>query len=247
MHALKPTAALAAGLALAVAAGAASAAPAYIAAAVHDSNRPAADTARDEFRKPVDMMVFAGVHPRERILELIPGGGYFERIFSVAIGPDGHLYEAVPVLGGAPDASPKSNGVAHDPHYTNITEFKLTPANISGAAPYDLIWTSQNYHDLHLTRLKFDIAAFDKLMFDSLRPGGSVVIVDPAARPGSGTTDTDALHRIDEDLAKREMKAAGFVLVAESNVLRNPKDDHTVLVFKMHDHTDQFVLRWRKP
>jgi predicted methyltransferase len=247
MHALKKTAALAAGLALAAAASGAPAAPAYITAAVHDANRPATDTARDQFRKPVDMMVFAGVHPGERILELIPGGGYFERIFSVAIGPDGHLYEAVPVLGGAPDASPKSNGVAADPHYTNITEFKMTPENIAGDAPYDLIWTSQNYHDLHLTRLHLDIAAFDKGMFNALRHGGSVVIVDHRARPGSGTTDTDALHRIDEDLAKKEMKEAGFVLVAESNVLRNPNDDHTQLVFKLHDHTDQFVLRWRKP
>jgi predicted methyltransferase len=123
----------------------------------------------------------------------------------------------------------------------------MTSDTISGDAPYDLIWTSQNYHDLHLTRVHLDIAAFDKVLFDSLKHGGSVVIVDHRARPGSGTTDTDALHRIDEDLAKREMKAAGFVLVAESNVLRNPKDDHTLLVFKMHDHTDQFVLRWRKP
>jgi predicted methyltransferase len=246
MHALKHAAALAAGLMLAGAASAASAAPANITAAVNDPNRPAADTARDTLRKPVDMMVFAKVHPGERILELIPGGGYFERIFSVAIQPHGVLVEGIPNL-ATPDASPKSNGVAKDAHYTNIVEIPMTPADIQIGGPYDLIWTSQNYHDLHLTRLHLDIAAFDKVLFDSLKHGGSVVIVDHAARPGSGTSDTDALHRIDEDLAKAEMKAAGFVLVAESNVLRNPSDDHTVLVFKMHDHTDQFVLRWRKP
>jgi predicted methyltransferase len=247
MHAFKQTAAAAAALIIAAMASAVSAAPAYITAAVSDANRPAADTARDQFRKPVDMMVFAKVHPGERVLELIPGGGYFERIFSVAIGPDGRLIEAIPVLPGAADASPKSNGVVKDAHYGNIREIAMSPEAIAAAGPYDLIWTSQNYHDLHLTRLHLDIAAFDKGMFNALRPGGYVVIVDHAARPGSGTTDTDALHRIDEDLAKKEMKDAGFVLVAESNVLRNPKDDHTVLVFKMHDHTDQFVLRWRKP
>jgi len=246
MHAFKHAAVAAAALTIAATAGAATAAPAYITAAVNDANRPAADTARDAARKPVDMMVFAKVHPGERVLELIPGGGYFERIFSVAIGAKGVLVEAIPNL-GTPDASPKSNGVAKDTHYTNIVEIPMTPYAMQTGGPYDLIWTSQNYHDLHLTRLHLDIAAFDKGLFASLKHGGSVVIVDHAARPGSGTSDTDALHRIDEDLAKKEMKDAGFVLVAESDVLRNPNDDHTLLVFKMHDHTDQFVLRWRKP
>ncbi|HLK23189.1 MAG TPA: methyltransferase [Caulobacteraceae bacterium] len=242
-------AALAAGLAVAFVAGAAQAAPAYVRAAIDDKNRPAADVQRDAARKPADMIMFAGIHPGEKVLELIPGGGYFERLFSVAVGPNGHLYEAVPVLPGAADASPKSNGIARDPHYANITEFAMNPANISGDAPYDVIWTSQNYHDLHLTRLHFDIAGFDKLLFASLGKGGTVVIVDHAARPGSGTSDTDKEHRIDEDLVKREMKDAGFVLVAESNVLRNPADDHSLLVFdpKIRGHTDQFVLKWRKP
>ena len=151
MHALKQAAALAAGLMLAGVASAASAPPAYITAAVNDANRPAADTARDAARKPVDMMVFAKVHPSERILELIPGGGYFERIFSVAIGPRGVLVEAIPNL-ASPDASPKSNGIAKDAHYKNIVEIPMTPGDIQVGGPYDLIWTSQNYHDLHLTR-----------------------------------------------------------------------------------------------
>ena len=241
---------LAAGFMLTLAAaGGAQAAPGYVKSAIADKNRPAADTQRDDARKPAVMLAFAGIHPGEKMLELIPGGGYFERIFSVALGPDGHLYEAVPNLTGAPDAAPKSNGIAHDPHYSNITEWAMTPANIAGDAPYDLIWTSQNYHDLHLTRVHLDIAAFDKEMFDALRKGGMVVIVDHAARPGSGTSDTDKEHRIDEDLVKTEMKNAGFVLVGESNVLRNPKDDHSLLVFdpKIRGHTDQFVLKWRKP
>lgn len=249
MQNLKTTAALAAGLTLAFAACAASAQPAYITAAVADPARPAADTARDPFRKPVDMMVFAQVKPGEKVLELIPGGGYFERIFSVAIGPSGHLYEAIPTLGAA-DASPKSNGVAANPHYGNITEISMNSgAAMAANAPYDLIWTSQNYHDLHLTRLHLDIAALDKELFNALKPGGVMVIVDHAAELGSGTRDTDKMHRIDEDLVKKEMKAAGFVLEDESMVLRNPADTHTLLVFDpaIRGHTDQFVLRFRKP
>jgi predicted methyltransferase len=249
MQNLKTTAALAAGLMIAFAATAASAQPAYITTAVADPHRPAADVARDPFRKPVDMMVFAQVKPGEKVLELIPGGGYFERIFSVAIGPSGHLYEAIPSLGAA-DASPKSNGVAADPHYGNIAEVSMnTGGAIAANAPYDLIWTSQNYHDLHLTRLHVDIAALDKGLFAALKPGGVMVIVDHAAELGSGTRDTDKMHRIDEDLVKKEMKAAGFVLEDESLVLRNPADTHTLLVFDpaIRGHTDQFVLRFRKP
>jgi predicted methyltransferase len=249
MQNLKRRAALAAGLTIALFATAASAQPAYITAAVADPARPAADVARDPFRKPVDMMVFAKVKPGDHVLELIPGGGYFERIFSVAVGPKGHVYEAVPSLGAA-DASPKSNGIAADPHYGNITEISMNAGGaVASNAPYDLIWTSQNYHDLHLTRLHLDIAALDAAWFNALKPGGVFIIVDHAAELGSGTRDTDKMHRIDEDLVKKEMKAAGFVLEAESNVLRNPADTHTLLVFDpaIRGHTDQFVLKFRKP
>ncbi|HZC16437.1 MAG TPA: hypothetical protein VE309_06735, partial [Caulobacteraceae bacterium] len=124
MQNLKRTTALAAGLVIAFAAAAAAAQPAYVTAAVADPARPAADTARDPFRKPVKMMVFAHVKPGEKVLELIPGGGYFERIFSGVVGPNGHVYEAIPSLGAA-DASPKSNGIAANPHYGNITEVSM--------------------------------------------------------------------------------------------------------------------------
>src|SRR5665213_756029 len=106
MQNLKRAAALAAGLMIALCATAALAQPAYITAAVANPARPAADTARDPLRKPIDMMVFARIKPGDHVLELIPGGGYFERIFSGVVGPSGHLYEAVPVMGSA-DASPK--------------------------------------------------------------------------------------------------------------------------------------------
>ena len=74
--------------------------PDNIAAAVADSNRPDADKQRDANRKPAETLEFAGVKPGEQIAELLPGGGYFTRIFSKAVGPSGHVYALVPRASG---------------------------------------------------------------------------------------------------------------------------------------------------
>ena len=186
--------------------------------------------------------------PGEHVLELIPGGGYFERIFSVAIGPDGRLIEPSRCCPGPPTLRRSRTASSADPHYGNISEIAMSPEAIAAAGPYDLIWTSQNYHDLHLTRLHLDIAAFDKAMFNALKPGGysSSSTMRPA---GLRHADTDTLHRIDADLAKQEMKAAGFVLEAESDVLRNPADDHTLAGLRSrHPRPHRPVrLQFRKP
>ena len=94
-----------------------------------------------------------------------------------------------------------------------------------------------------------DVVGLDKLIYASLKPGGEFFIEDHAAAPGSGIRDTDAMHRIDEDFVKQEVESVGFKLDGESDILRNPADDHTLLVFNpaIRGHTDQFLLRFRKP
>lgn len=222
---------------------------ANVAAAVANPNRPEKDTARDAARKPAEVLTFAGVKPGDQVLELIPGGGYFTRLLSGAVGPTGHVTEAVPLIGGA-DMSKASNGVAADPHFANVSEVPLTPDELTKAAgKYDLIWTSQNYHDLHLTQLKLDVVGLDKQFYAALKPGGILFIEDHAAKPGTGISTTDEQHRIDEDFLKKEVESVGFKLVGESNVLRNPADDHSLKVFDpaVRGHTDQFLLKFRKP
>src|SRR5579872_2316989 len=181
--------------ALAVASLAAADVPGYIAAAVANSARPKADTDRDAARKPGEVLAFAGVKPGQQVLELIPGGGYFTRLLSGAVGPTGHVTEAVPQLAAA-DVRQTSNGVAADPHFTNVSEIAMSPDALAKAGPVDLIWTSQNYHDMHLTRLKVDVVALDRLFYSVLKPGGVFFIEDHAAQPGTGTSTTDAMHRI---------------------------------------------------
>src|SRR5580704_16394675 len=114
-----------AGLALFTAvalAGAASAASPAIEAAVHDAGRPAADTARDANRKPAETLEFARVHPGEIVLEIAPGGGYFTRLLSKAVGPSGHVYAAAPAQMQKAVAA-----IAADPAYANVTVVGVGP------------------------------------------------------------------------------------------------------------------------
>src|SRR6476469_1326190 len=70
-------------------------------AAVADAGRPSADTQRDENRKPAEMLAFAGIGPGKVVVDLLPGGGYFTRIFSKAVEPNGRVYAYVSNVGDA--------------------------------------------------------------------------------------------------------------------------------------------------
>ena len=112
----------------------------------------------------------------------------------------------------------------------------------------DLVWTSQNYHDLHNIP-NADVADFDRSVFKALKPGGVFIVLDHAAAAGSGFRDTSTLHRIDPEAVKQEVLSAGFKFEAESDVLHNAADDHTLKVFDpaIRGKTDQFILKFRKP
>ncbi len=219
-----------------------------ITAAVADPARPAADRARDALRKPADCVAFAGVHPGMSLAELFPGGGYFTRIFSRVVGPTGHVYEFVPPprKAGKPIAV---KAIAADPHYYhNITVIEAPVADFHLPRPVDLVWTSQNYHDLHnIPGLK--VADFDRAVYKALKPGGIFLVLDHVAPAGSGFSDTSTLHRIDPEAVKKEIMSAGFQFVGESDVLHNPKDAHTLKVFDpaIRGRTDQFIYQFRKP
>ena len=219
--------------------------PTYVAAAVADPARPDADRQRDAFRKPAGMMAFAGIKQGDTVIELIPGRGYFTRIISKSVGPSGRVF-AAGIPDGVGDFKPAPT-LAGDPNYPNVTA--TTMDKLLSLPPADIVWTSQNYHDLHLPKLKMDVVAFDRQVFAALKPGGAFVVIDHAALPGTGLDVPDQLHRINEDIVKQEVESAGFKLEAESDALRNPADPRTAKVFdsSIRGHTDQFVLLFRKP
>jgi predicted methyltransferase len=227
--------------------------PANIAAAVADVNRPDADKARDANRKPAETLAFTGVKSGALVAELLPGGGYFTRIFSKAVGSSGHVYALVPApLADAPadvpDFAARVKAIAADPNYANVQVVVEPFSQLAVPAPVDLVWTSQNYHDLH-NFPGLDVGIFNKMVFDDLKHGGIFLILDHAAEAGSGARDTATLHRIESETVKKEVLAAGFVFVASSDLLRQPGDSRKVKVFDpaVRGRTDQFILKFRKP
>lgn len=222
-----------------------------ITAAVADAGRPSADRDRDADRKPAEVMAFAGISPGYKIAEVWPGGGYFTRLFSKAVGEKGVVYALVPPP--RPDAPPRSgpptgvDAMALDPQYANLKVEKFDPA-ARLPEPVDLVWTSLNYHDMH-ARPDADMMAINKMVFNALKPGGTYIVIDHAAATGSGARDASTLHRIDPELVKQEVLAAGFEFVRESPLLHHEADDHSKRVHEapLRGRTDQFVYMFRKP
>jgi len=227
------------------------AAPLYT-KAVADPARPAADTARDADRKPAEMLAFAHVKPGQTVVDYMPGKGYFTRLFSAAVGPKGAVYTETPQMMVdlyAKSGHPLPPSVSIEPGRGNVHDIIASGGSFHLPAPADLVWTSQNYHDVHIFAGAAGAAQLDKAVFDALKPGGFFVVLDHAGAPGLDDDGMKTLHRIDEALVKKEVLAAGFVLDGESKALANPADPHSANVFdaSIRGHTDQFVLRFRKP
>lgn len=225
--------------------------PPFLAAAVSDPLRPDADRERDPARKPGELLAFAGLTPGMKVADMIPGGGYFTRIFSKAVGPSGHVYAYVPdELTKLAKRAPAVKAIADDPAYSNVSMIVRTLPKFGAPEKLDMVWTSLNYHDMHAQFMgPVDVAAVNKAVFSSLKPGGVYMVVDHADDPGTGIKNVNTLHRIDPTVIRREVEAAGFIFDGESSLLRNPADTHKLAVFdeSIRGETDQFVYKFRKP
>jgi len=213
------------------------------AAILADPIRPEADRVRDPDRKPAALVAFAGVRRGDKVAELAPGGGYFTRILSGAVGPEGRIY----AMAGRPSPALQELAAARP----NVVVTVAEPGTIPAPEPVDLVWTTLNYHDFKNVKVgeSDGAATINAAAFRALKPGGLYLVVDHDTAAGAGASQTSTLHRIEGALVRREVESAGFRLDGESDLLRHPADDHSIKVQEtgIRGRTDQFVLRFRKP
>ena len=217
--------------------------------AVADTLRPADEVARDPLRHPAEMLAFAEVKPGQKIADMIIGGGYFTRLFSAAVGPEGHVTAWQPAEFIGFQAS-YGEALAAAAALDNADAISSPIGAPEWPQGLDLIFTAQNYHDLHLKPFAADTAAkVNAAAYRALKPGGLYVIIDHDAATGAGPEAPDSLHRIEMDQVKREVEAAGFVLDGSSDLLARADDPRSANVFdpSIRGHTSQFMLRFRKP
>jgi predicted methyltransferase len=225
--------------------------PAYVKAAVADPAR-GKDAQIDARRKVGELVAFSEAKPGDSVAELIPGSGYFTRVFSKVVGAKGHVYVVWPTqyANEARSDVRNSQALAKTAGFGNVVVLEQPGEALKLPAQVDVVFTSQNYHDYNDPFMApSTIAGLNRQVFAALKPGGTWIIVDHVAETGSGMRDTDTLHRIDPAIVRKQVEAAGFVYVGESQVLRNPKDAHKVKVFdpSIRRYTDQFAYKFRKP
>ena len=218
--------------------------PAYIRHAVESSARSAEQKARDVNRKPAELLTLSGVKPGDQVGEFASFGQYFTTLLSDIVGPKGrvHMFD-LPYTEKRSGEASRAFAAAHSNVQYELVDYNTLelPQNV------DIVYNVLYYHDLKLNDI--DTGSLNARIFKALKPGGIFFIVDHNAAPGSGTRDTKQLHRIDPQIIKTEVTAAGFELVTESRLLARSEDDHTQIVFApgLRGLTDQTIFKFRKP
>jgi len=233
--------------------GSAAALTDYVAAAIAAADRPPEQVARDAERRPEAVLTFAGVKPGDRVADFMSGGGYFTRLFSHIVGRGGHVYAFLPeepLKNCSPDEVAGTRALEHGGSYENVSVLTGPVDRFRPPEPVDLVFTSLDFHDLYDSFMgPADVPQVSRAMFEALKPGGELMVIDHVAEAGSGVRDTETLHRIDPEVIVRTVLAAGFRLEARSDLLRNPQDSHQLRVFDpaVRGRTDQAILKFRKP
>jgi predicted methyltransferase len=218
--------------------------PAHIKRAIESPERTAEQRARDYYRKPAEILALSGIEEGDRIIEIAAFGQYFTTMLLAAVGPTGRvdMYDLPYTERMAGAASREfdakhANAAYHLENYNDVT----FPQGV------DSVWNVLYYHDLQPQGV--DTAAFNRKIFAALKPGGIYLVIDHKAEDGSGWRDAATIHRMGVDTIKQEVLAAGFELALESDLLANPADDRTKMVFApgTRGTTDQAFFIFRKP
>jgi predicted methyltransferase len=233
----------------------AAAASTAISAAIASPDRPEADRSQDERRKAREFLEFAGIEPGMRVLDAFAASGYYTELLSRIVGPEGQViaynnpaYARFAAKGI--EARYAGNRLPNVRQITvDVDKLELPPRSL------DAVIFVMSYHDLYWRPADGSWTPTDPLqmlrkLHAALKVGGVVIVQDHVAAPGGDAAKVvDTLHRIDPEVVRRDFRAAGFALEAESPVLAHPDDDHTKGVFDpaIRGRTDQFVFKFRRP
>jgi len=227
--------------------------PADVAAAVTAPGRSAENVKLDVSRKPVELLSWLGLRRGMRVADMFGVNHYWAEIFSAAVGPKGQVVVWEPTQ------------FYRDKAAADFTAFQATRPNVSivvspfatpTLAPrsFDFMLSNLDYHDVYWQSPKYGIAAMDphtwlRTIFAAMKPGATVGVVDHVGPAGDTRAIVEKLHRIDPAVVRADFERAGFVLDGESQLLRNPADDHSLLVFDpaIRGRTDRFVYRFKRP
>ena len=217
--------------------------------AIADAARPAAAKARDQYRKPREVLLFSEIKPGDRIAEITPGGGYYTALLSRVVGDQGMVYAVDPerIFEYFPQGREGFPAYIKADPRPNVQYSSQNLDQISLPTNLDQIWMVLYYHDTLWTNE--NRAEMNRRFFDALKPGGSLIIIDHTAVAGAPAKVGETLHRMDPATAKRELLSAGFILSETSNLLSNPDDDLTTNVFTqgVRGNTDRFMWKLTKP
>ncbi len=214
-------------------------------AALSAPERSAEHKARDESRKPIEMVRFFGIKSGDVAVDMIAESGWFTEVLSAAVGPRGRVYMQNPPFLKETDAEK-----ALIKRLGNVEALRVPFAQAGFVGKADVVVTAMNLHDVYngfQDQPAGEPAAveFLKGLHTALKPGGVLAVIDHVGVTGQ---DNKKLHRMLPQQARDAITKAGFTIEAESKELANSADDHTKGVFDaaVRGHTDQFAIRARK-
>ncbi len=199
------------------------------------------DREADARRKPLEFLEFANVRPDMQVLDVSAGAGYTTQLMALVVGTGGAVWAQEPEL--RPTLKQRLSRSRHGNIVPVIRPFD-TPVP-DDAPKFDLITLIWNYHDI--VYLPVDRLKMNRRLFEALKPGGHLVVIDHSAKAGAGTNVAKTLHRIDQAVVVTELEQVGFRLERESNAFRNPADTRDEVIFGMTIPVDNFALRFVKP
>jgi len=240
--------------ALALSSQGAAAEPAQVAAAIAAADRTPDNVKLDEGRKPADVLNFFGLRKGSQVIDMFGANLYWAEIMAPVAGPRGRVTIWQPSQFLNDDRRKSFAAFAKRQKNVALISSPFEAPNLPANA-FDFMIMNLDYHDVYLENAERKIVRMDpdawlKTIYAAMRPGATVGIIDHVALPNGDTRGTVAkLHRIDPEIIKADFQRAGFELTGVRNFLRNPADDHALVVFdpKVRGKTDRVVYRFRKP